>query len=424
MVGIKVTKVAAAVTTFALAVGGLFATEANAADVITVGYVSPQTGPLAGFGEADKYVINKMTDYFKKNPLVIKGKKYSVKVILKDAQSKSSVAASAASDLINNDNVNLILASSTPDITNPVADQCEANAVPCITTVAPWQAYFLGRQKDPSKPVPFKWTYHFFWGLEDVIATYQDIWSQVSTNKVTASLWPNDPDGQAWSSVNGFPPVIKSIGYTNNDPGLYPNGTQDFTSQISAFKKADAQIVLGVPIPPDFTTFWTQAQQQGYKPKVATIGKALLFPASVEALGSAGQNISTEVWWHPTAPFKSSLTGQSAKQLAAAYEKSTKKQWTQPLGFSHALFEVMAATLKKAGSTNGASIVKALSKLKVNTIVGPVDFTSGPVPNVAKTQLAGGQWRQGVNGNKYDIVLVSNVAGKKYPVKSKAEAIK
>ena len=184
MVGIKVTKVAAAVTTFALAVGGLFATEANAADVITVGYVSPQTGPLAGFGEADKYVINKMTDYFKKNPLVIKGKKYSVKVILKDAQSKSSVAASAASDLINNDNVNLILASSTPDITNPVADQCEANAVPCITTVAPWQAYFLGRQKDPSKPVPFKWTYHFFWGLEDVIATYQDIWSQVSTNKI------------------------------------------------------------------------------------------------------------------------------------------------------------------------------------------------------------------------------------------------
>ena len=43
--------------------------------------------------------------------------------------------------------------------------------------------------------------------------------------------------------------------------------------------------MTGVPIPPDFTTFWKQAAQQGFKPKIASIGKALLFPASVDALG-------------------------------------------------------------------------------------------------------------------------------------------
>ena len=130
------------------------------------------------------------------------------------------------------------------------------------------------------------------------------------------------------------------------------------------------------------------------------------------------------MWWHPTSPFKSSLTGQSAKQLAAAYEKKTKKQWTQPLGFSHALFEVMSAALKSAKSTDAKAIAKALSKLKVNTVVGTVDWTSGPVPNVAKTPLAGGQWRANVNGHKYDLVIVSNVAGKMIPLGGKAEAIK
>jgi branched-chain amino acid transport system substrate-binding protein len=395
-----------------------------ATKTIKIGFVSPQTGPLAGFGEADKYVIDQMTTFFNAHPILVGADKYNVKIILKDAQSSSSVAATAAADLINRDGVSMILASSTPDIVNPVADQCEANAVPCITTVAPWQAYYLGRQKDPSKPVPFKYTYHFFWGLEDVVATYQDIWSQVSNNKKAAALWPNDPDGQAWSSPNGFPPAAKAAGYDITNPGLYPNGTQDFTSQISAFKAANAEVLLGVPIPPDFGTFWKQAVQQGYKPKVATIGKALLFPSTIEALGTTGQNLSTEVWWHPTSPFKSSLTGQTAKQLAAAYEKKTKKQWTQPLGFSHALFEVMSAALKSAKSTDAKAIATALSKLKVNTVVGTVDWTSGPVPNVAKTPLAGGQWRANVNGHKYDLVIVSNVAGKMIPLGGKAEAIK
>ena len=49
-----------------------------------------------------------------------------------------------------------------------MADQAEVNEVPCITTNCPWQPYFFGRKGDPAKG--FTWTYHFFWGLEDVIA--------------------------------------------------------------------------------------------------------------------------------------------------------------------------------------------------------------------------------------------------------------
>ena len=424
MVESKRKKLIAGVLASAMALTLATQSGASAASVktLTVGFVSPQTGPLAGFGEADKYEITQMTAYFKKNPITVGSSKYNVKVILKDAPN-SAAASTAASDLINNNNVDLILASSTPDIVNPVSDQCEANAVPCITTVAPWQAYYFGRQKDPAHPVPFKWTYHFFWGLEDVMATYEDMWSQVTTNNKAGALWQNDPDGQAWSGANGFPATTKSIGVSVTDPGLYPDGTQDFTSQISAFKSAGDQILLGVPIPPDFTTFWNQAVQQGYKPKIATIGKALLFPSAIEALGKNGQNLGTEVWWHPTSPFKSSLTGQTAKALAAAYEKDTKKQWTQPLGFSHALFEVMAAAVKSAGSTDKAKVAKAISKLKVNTIVGTVDWTSGPVPNVAKTPLAGGQWRAGVNGHKYDLVIVSNKTAPMVPLGGKVQAL-
>jgi branched-chain amino acid transport system substrate-binding protein len=56
------------------------------------------------------------------------------------------------------------------------------------------------------------------------------------------------------------------------DPGRFQPLSDDFGSQISAFKNAGVEIVIGVVIPPDFATFWNQAVQQGFKPKVVTTG--------------------------------------------------------------------------------------------------------------------------------------------------------
>ena len=124
------------------------------------------------------------------------------------------------------------------------------------------------------------------------------------------------------------------------DPGRYEDLAQDFSAQITAYKNANCEILTGVPIPPDFTNFYKQAAQQGFKPKAASIGKALLFPSSVEALGTLGEGLSSEVWWSPTHPFTSSLTGATSQALADGYTAATGKQWTQPIGFAHALFEV------------------------------------------------------------------------------------
>ncbi|MEZ5728094.1 MAG: ABC transporter substrate-binding protein [Burkholderiaceae bacterium] len=116
----------------------------------------------------------------------------------------------------------------------------------------------------------------------------------------------------------------------------------DFSSQIAAFKAAGCEIVTGNMIPPDFATFWGQAAQQNFKPRVVTIGKALLFPSVIGSLGLRGDGLTTEIWWTPSHPFKSSLTGESSKQLGDGYTKATGRPWTQPIGFIHALFEVAA----------------------------------------------------------------------------------
>lgn len=392
---------------------------------IKLGYVSPQTGPLAAFGEADKFVIDNFL-------ATTKAKGLNYQVVVKDSQSNPNRAAEVAKQLIVDDKVNLVLVASTPETTNPVATICEGEQMPCISTVAPWQPWFIGQQGNPGDPAswkPFSYAYHFFWGLEDVIAVYTGMWAQLETNKKVGGLFPNDGDGNAWGDGKvGFPPVLKDKGYGLTDSGRFQDLTDDFSAQINAFKSANCEIITGVVIPPDFTTFWNQAKQQGFTPKIASIGKALLFPQTVGALGKAGHNLSSEVWWTPNHPFKSSLTGETSAQVAAAFTKVTNRPWTQPIGFAHALFELAVDVMKRAKDpADGDSVAEAIAATKLDTLVGPIAWDGKGLPpfagkNVAKTPLVGGQWRL-KDGGIYNLVITENSLAPNIPVGGKMEAI-
>jgi branched-chain amino acid transport system substrate-binding protein len=387
--------------------------------VIKIGHVSPRTGPLAGFGEADNFIIEQVRGILK-DGLQSGGRTYQVQIISKDSQSTGTRAAEVANDLILSDKVDLLVAAGTPDTTNPVSDQAEVNEVPCVTTNCPWQPYFFGRKGDPAKG--FNWTYHFFWGLEDVIAAFLALWDQAPTNKVVGGLFPNDADGNAWGDKErGLPPALAAAGYKLLDPGRYQVMNNDFSSQIAAFKAAGAEIVTGNMIPPDFATFWSQAAQQGFKPKVVTIGKALLFPSVINSLGARGNGLTSEVWWTPSHPFKSGLTGQSAAQLAKAYEDATKRPWSQPIGFQHALFEVAIDVLKRTKSLEPKAILESIIATNYQSMVGPVQWTGKPVKNVTKTPLVAGQWQR--KGDKFELVITANKPAPNIPTGGKLELL-
>lgn len=392
---------------------------------VRIGYVSPQTGPLAGFAEADAFTIDMFNRYAAEQGM-------DVEVIVKDSQSNPNRAADVAQELIIDDEINLMLVASTPETTNPVSTVCESEGVPTISTKAPWQPWFIGQQGNPGDPEswrPFDFTYHYFWGLEDVIAVFTNMWNQLDTNKKVGGLFPNDADGNAWGDPNvGVAPGFAAAGYETVDPGRFQNLTDDFTAQINAFKQADVDIVTGVVIPPDFTTFRNQAIQQGFSPKAITVAKAILFPQSVETLGESGHNLSSEVWWSANHPFTSSLTGQSCGELAAAFTEATGRPWTQPIGFVHSLFEMAADVIKRAEDpTDPEGVAETIASSDVNTIVGRVAWNGEGVPpfaakNVCKTSLVGGQWRRKDDGT-FELVVVDNKTAPNIPTQGVMEAL-
>jgi branched-chain amino acid transport system substrate-binding protein len=133
------------------------------------------------------------------------------------------------------------------------------------------------------------------------------------------------------------------------------------------------------------------------------------------------------VYWAPTWPYKSSLTGITSKDLGAGYETSSGKQWNQQLGASLSLFDVAAAVLKASGDPkNKQKIVDAMKTLTVETPVGNLDWTKNPnfgpgtptVSGVVSAPIIGGQWKQNVSKWPIDFVICENSSDGNVPVAS------
>ncbi|ARV20276.1 hypothetical protein AEP_03354 [Curvibacter sp. AEP1-3] len=397
---------------------------AQSSEVIKVGFISPRTGPLGSFGEGDGHVLE-LARKALAGGLTVGGKKYKVEILDRDTQSDPARASQLAKALINNDKIDLMLTTSTPEVVNPVSDACEAAGVPCLATVMPWEAFYFGRGAKPGAPSPFKWTYLFSFGVADFVKSYVSQWAMVPNNRKVAALLPNDADGNAIRAA--MLPELQKAGYTIVDGGAYETGTTDFSAQIAKFKAEKCEILCTFPIPPDYATFWRQAAQQGLNKtmKIVQVAKTGLFASNIEVLGPLGLQTSVAAYWHKDFPYNSALTGLSGVQLADGYEKALNKQWTQQLGATLSLLDAGVEALKVSSDPKDkAAVAKSLSTLKTTTMMGKVDFTKGPVPNVSPTAMIGAQWVKAPSGSKFKLeyVLTENASDKSIPVAAKLKS--
>lgn len=374
---------------------------------IRIGYITALSGPRAEFGASDPWMLEQIKATTK-DGLTIGGDTYSVEFLMRDNQSNVNRSASVGQELIQREGVDLLLVQDL-DASVATGEMSDIAGVPSISTMGPWQAWMFGRGSNPEQGFPYSFT--FFWGADGAMQTFTRIWDQLDTNKLVGDFYFDNPAGQAFANTDlGLPHFMQSAGYKRTPGGMFQLETQDFSAQVSNFKSAGADIVTGFGFAPHWSTFWSQAAQMGYTPEAATFAAAFLFPSSIEALGDAGNGMSSEVWWTPNMPFRSSLTGQSAAELAQAWEAESGKQWVQTLGYSHALFETGLAALVASGDPKNPDAVRdAIAGMNMETIVGPVNFADSPISNVAVTEVAGGQWRKTDGGkHPFDLVITEN----------------
>jgi branched-chain amino acid transport system substrate-binding protein len=377
-------------------------TGAAASGEITIGWIHPQTGSLAGFGYPDNFVIStimKTPQY--QNGIKIGGTTYKVNIKSYDTQSSVTRAGSLAKQAIQQDNVDLLFASSTPETVNAVASEAETLGTPLICANIPWESWYINLGGNPQKPtLKPKWTTMFFLGAEHLALAFKPMWDRIGAkygnNHQVAAAFPNDSDGNAFRAV--FPAVLTPTGYKLDLSSAYTDGLTNYTSMISQFKNHGDDFFTNVPLPPDFATMWTQALQQGFKPKLATVAKVLLFPTDAYAMGNKVYNIATDAWWVPELPWHSSLTSDTCSDLGAAFTAAGLGQPNQNIS-NYTLFEIAYAALTSVNNPHDKQeLSDALFKVKLDqAIAGPIDYTSSkaPAPGVAITPPVGIQWQKG-----------------------------
>ena len=378
---------------------------AGASKEITIGWIHPLTGGLAGFGYPDNWVLQQAMASSKfKNGIKIGGSTYTVNIKSYDSQSSVTKAGSLAKQAIQQDNVDLLFASSTPETVNAVASQAETLGTPLICSNIPWESWYINLGGNPQKPtLKPKWTVMYFLGAEHLALAFKPMWDRIGekhgNNHQVAAAFPNDADGNAFRAV--FPEVLGPMGYKLDLSTAYADGLTNYTSMISQFKSKGDDFFTNVPLPPDFATMWTQALQQGFKPKLATVAKVLLFPTDAYAMGSKVYNIATDAWWVPELPWTSSLDGRTCSELGAAFTAAGLGQPNQNIS-NMTLFEIAYAALTAVDNPKDkASLMTALQSVKLpEAVAGPIDYTStntktNPAPGVAITPPVGIQWQKG-----------------------------
>jgi len=375
--------------------------------VIKIGYVNPTTGALAGNGEGVDWLVAEMENYVNNTlgGIEVDGTKKTIDVIVYDSGSDSAKCGELAAKLCDEDEVDMIIAIQTPETVIPVVNTAENYGVPCIAIQAP-----VNPVAGNLAVAEGKWTVHAFWTIEKVYEQYKALWAAAgylpNTGAKVGIAFANDADGSAWYDI--FVANLEKDGYVLVDPGKYPSLTNDFSSVVNKFKAEDIDILAGTNIPPDFATLYTQLIAAGVEVGCVTMGKCCLLEGDINSLEGLGEGIMTEVWWAPTNPFTSKLTGVSAAALGEKYTADNSgRAMPQPAAYGYAALELAVQAFQKAGTTDKAKVVEAMRALNTETVVGPIKYDQkmGGL-TYGNTVIAGGQWQM-VDG-KLTLKVIDN----------------
>jgi branched-chain amino acid transport system substrate-binding protein len=386
-------------------------TSAETGREVKVGVISPVTGAYAVFAIADKWGVGLIDKHLGDTLVLGDGMKHKVSWLIRDTQSDSNRAAQVTGDLIQNDKADLLVVGGGPDTSLPAAEVAENMGCPLLACQTPWQAWIFGRKK--TLDTVEKWVFLAAFGIEQCTNSAVQIFNTLSTNKVASILLQNTIDGNTWLTPGlGITDTLKAGGYTVAPFSQFNMGTEDFTSLISGYTKAGAEVHFGSNPGKDFSVWWQQALQQRYHPRAVIEIVGIGSYEDQVALGDAAFGLILGFGWHASFPWADAqISGMTAQQLADDYEAYTNSRWAGLVdGHSRLGWAVDVLKRTKSFDTKDA-VVDAIKTTNTNLITGPIDMTSpvtGPTglhvtPNIYKHAWGMAQLEKSAPGSKWKV---------------------
>jgi branched-chain amino acid transport system substrate-binding protein len=370
------------------------------------------TGMYGAVGFSNKWGLEAAVDDINKDGgIYVKdlGRKLPVRLIEVDDESDPSKAGAMTENLIVHDKVNMIVNGlGPPHMRSTVAMQTEKYGIPHVTGVGPYEAWMSLRS---SAAQPWNHT----WVCSMAIATpppqgdfrygklgytMTDSWTyavksiESQTNKKAAAFATDEPDGRGW--YMSVTPVLKSMGWevyrVDDEFGLVPPETTDYTSVIKEWRDNDCQVLWANAPGVCEGTVWKQARSMGWKPKMYYATRGALLYTDVNSWGGDLPNgVSCEIFWTPAFKDSPGIGGTTPMSLNERWGKATGQAYDTNLGIAYADVQVMADAIQRAGSLDQEKVNDALRTTDMYTIYHRVVFDKD---NFSWDPVSFGQWQK------------------------------
>jgi branched-chain amino acid transport system substrate-binding protein len=376
----------------------------------TVSYTGPYAvfGGLSSFGtEAAIEDINKLGGVYVKEY----DTRIPVKWITRDCESDPLKVAPLTEELILNDKVHLLGGHfEVPTLRQGTAMMADKYKIPAVFGVGTYEAW-IGMKEAAATPWDYSWAFGFSIGtpaqegdfrVDDPGYLMMPTWFGAldffakQTNKKAAVFAFDDADGRGW--YLGFTAAVPEQGYdcyrSEDQFGIYPPGTTDFTSLIQEWKNYGCEILWGNCPAPDMGTVLKQCKAQGFEPKVvfATRG-AMFYQEIVSWGGNLPDGVGMEVYWTPEIGNSAGINGETPKSLAQRwYDANNNEPLPQGIGWDYAVAQTMFDAIERAGSLDADAICKALAETDLISMWGRVVFEKGNQFQRVPCQF--GQWQE------------------------------
>ena len=270
-----------------------------------------------------------------------------------DSQSNPQRAAEVAKDLINSEQIDLMLATSTPEIVNPVADACEAAGVPCISTVRAVGGVVLrprregGRQGRLQVHLPLLVRRR---ELRDRL--HRLVERPLKTNKKVGVIVAQRRGRQR--DPGGLRPAAEEGRLQDRRPGRLQRRHSTTTRRRSrSSSRRTARSSTRSRCPRTSPPSGGRRRSRATSPIIPQIAKTGLFPSQVEALGDLGHGLIGTAFWTRTFPYQSSLAEeveQGPRRRLRGDRQAVERRWSAR---RLALFDVGMAALRPRAEPEG-----------------------------------------------------------------------
>jgi branched-chain amino acid transport system substrate-binding protein len=377
-------------------------------DSILIGDVVSYTGIYSAFGGLSSFGAKAaVEDINKEGGIYVEdyGTKIPVEWVTVDCQSDPLKVSTLTEDLILRQNVDFLGGGcEVPPLREATAIMADKYKIPAVFGANPFELWQAMKASSDSN-----WDYSWVLGIRlgapfpegDVRAadpngylvmpTYlaaQEAYAD-QTNRKVAVFAMDDADGRPWYLA--FTEMSNAAGYdcygSDQQFGIYPPGTTDFTSLIQEWKNAGCEILWGSAPAPDIGTILKQCKAQGFEPKIVFAVRGAMFYQEIASWGGdLPLGVCSEVYWSPTMVNTKGIGDTTPQSLTDRwYEYSGNEPVPQGIGWGYAIMQTLFDGIERAGTLDHEAVNEAMASTDLLTLWGRVVFvepehhTSAPV---------------------------------------------